>query len=112
MGRKVLGILMLLVVLSVFCKVPFLGEKVNRKSIENGQLILQRFKKDWASAQRVVSESDPASSIPKRILERLPVSFSHNDFNFNFNFSFLFWDQNQILCFFFLYVMRIFFFFF
>lgn len=74
MGRKILAILMLLVVMSVFCKVSLVGvgRGVNRRSIENGQLILQRFKKDWASAQKVVTESE--TTIPKRVLERLPVS--------------------------------------
>ncbi|KAJ7950209.1 O-fucosyltransferase family protein [Quillaja saponaria] len=41
----------------------------NVKRIENGQLILQRFKDDWASAQKVVTEDE--ASVPKRVLERL-----------------------------------------
>ncbi|KAI4356570.1 hypothetical protein L6164_000585 [Bauhinia variegata] len=72
MGRKVLGFLILMVVMSVFFKVSVIdgGVDVNgRRRIENGQLILRRFKEDWASAQKIVSETE--TSIPKRALERL-----------------------------------------
>jgi len=71
----------------VFLKVSLLGTGVEMngksfKSIENGQLILQRFKEDWVSAQRVVSESRTRTetSMPKRVLERLTVSRSANTF--------------------------------
>ncbi|CAJ2655868.1 unnamed protein product [Trifolium pratense] len=74
-GRKIFAILILMVVMSVFFKVSFIGAGVemNGKSIENGQLILQRFKEDWASAQRVVTENNDQveTSMPKRVLERL-----------------------------------------
>ncbi|WJX43083.1 O-fucosyltransferase 19 [Trifolium repens] len=76
MGRKIFAVLILMVVMSVFFKVSFMGAGVemNGKSIENGQLILQRFKEDWASAQRVVTENNHhqlQTSMPKRVLERL-----------------------------------------
>lgn len=71
----------------MFLKVSLLGTGVEMngksfKSIENGQLILQRFKEDWASAQRVVSEARTGTetSMPKRVLERLTVSRSTNTF--------------------------------
>ncbi|CAL5210907.1 unnamed protein product [Lathyrus oleraceus] len=72
-GRKIFAVLILMVVMSVFFKVSFIGAGVemNGKSIENGQLILQRFKEDWASAQRVVTETETETSMPKRVLERL-----------------------------------------
>jgi hypothetical protein len=104
MGRKIFAVLILMVVMSVFFKVSFMGAGVemNGKSIENGQLILQRFKEDWASAQRVVTENHDdqvQTSMPKRVLERLAVSnrlfliitfhqncFFHNLFLFLFPF--------------------------
>lgn len=77
-GRKIIAVLIMLVVMSVFFKVSlFIGggvEMNGKKSIENGQLILQRFKEDWASAQRVVTEESSEThetSMPKRVLERL-----------------------------------------
>jgi len=80
-GRKIFAVLIMLVVMSVFFKVSlFIGggvEMNGKKSIENGQLILQRFKEDWASAQRVVTEESSEiheTSMPKRVLERLAVS--------------------------------------
>ena len=70
--------LILMLVMSVFLKVSLVGGGVemNGKSIENGQLILQRFKEDWASAQKVVTETGTETSMPKRVLERLEVSDS------------------------------------
>ncbi|KAL3027660.1 hypothetical protein AAZX31_03G067400 [Glycine max] len=77
-GRKIIVALIFMLVMSVFLKVSLLGTGVEMngksfKSIENGQLILQRFKEDWVSAQRVVSESRTRTetSMPKRVLERL-----------------------------------------
>ncbi|KAG5068961.1 hypothetical protein AAZX31_01G099600 [Glycine max] len=77
-GRKIFLALIFMLVMSVFLKVSLLGTGVEMngksfKSIENGQLILQRFKEDWASAQRVVSEARTGTetSMPKRVLERL-----------------------------------------
>ncbi|XP_027337141.1 O-fucosyltransferase 19-like [Abrus precatorius] len=72
-GRKIIAALIAMLVMSVFLKMSLLGGGVemNGKSIENGQLILQRFKEDWASAQRVVTETETETSMPKRVLERL-----------------------------------------
>ncbi|KAK8613176.1 hypothetical protein V6N13_100946 [Hibiscus sabdariffa] len=72
MGRKILGLLFLMAIISVFIKVSLLSTHVEvhgkwRK--ENGLLILQTFKEDWAMAQRVLSETEP--SVPKRVLERI-----------------------------------------
>lgn len=80
-GRKIFAALIGLLVMSVFLKVSLLGTGVEMngrrfKSIENGQLILQRFKEDWAYAQRVITETRNEPSMPKRVLERLPVTLS------------------------------------
>ncbi|ESW05959.1 hypothetical protein PHAVU_010G007400 [Phaseolus vulgaris] len=77
-GRKIFAALIGLLVMSVFLKVSLLGTGVEMngrrfKSIENGQLILQRFKEDWAYAQRVITETRNEPSMPKRVLERLPT---------------------------------------
>ncbi|KAL5072976.1 hypothetical protein RYX36_011960 [Vicia faba] len=75
-GRKIFAVLIVMVVMSVFFKVSLFiggGVDMNGKSIGNGQLILQRFKEDWASAQRVVTETETETSMPKRVLERLPT---------------------------------------
>ncbi|KAL2337869.1 hypothetical protein Fmac_012315 [Flemingia macrophylla] len=75
LGRKIFAALIAMLVMSVFLKVSLLGAGVemNGKSIENGHLILQRFKEDWVSAQRVISETK--TSMPKRVLERFPFLF-------------------------------------
>ncbi|XP_047181526.1 O-fucosyltransferase 19-like [Vigna umbellata] len=75
-GRKIFVALIGLLMMSVFLKVSLLGTggEINGgrfKSIENGQLILQRFKEDWAYAQRVITETRTEPSMPKRVLERL-----------------------------------------
>ncbi|KAK7287466.1 hypothetical protein RIF29_00746 [Crotalaria pallida] len=73
-GRKIFTVLIVVAVMSVFLKVSLMGGEVNGKSsIENGHLILQRFKEDWASAQRVVTEhmAETETSMPKRVLERV-----------------------------------------
>lgn len=83
MGRKIFGVLLLMAVVSFFIKVSLLSRHVevngNLKK-ENGLLILQTFKDDWASAQRLVAETHVEAdnteeySMPKRVLERLSVS--------------------------------------
>ncbi|CAN1275646.1 O-fucosyltransferase 19 [Linum perenne] len=89
MGRRIIGALMFMAVVSVFVKVfllshhfDYLLESHNRgdggdvgdggggKEMK-GLLILQTFKDDWAMAQRVLSETQ--SSIPKRLLEKSPT---------------------------------------
>ncbi|CAJ1949176.1 unnamed protein product [Sphenostylis stenocarpa] len=77
-GRRIFAALIGLLVMSVFLKVALLGSGVEMngkrfKSIGNGQLILQRFKEDWTYAQRVITETRPEPSMPKRVLERLPT---------------------------------------
>lgn len=74
MGRKIFGLLMFMAVVSVFVKVSFLSSHVERhdKKMDNGLLIVQTFKDDWASAQHAVAETQ--TSMPKRVLERLTVS--------------------------------------
>ncbi|OMP03485.1 GDP-fucose protein O-fucosyltransferase [Corchorus capsularis] len=80
MGRKILGVLLLMAVVSVFLKVSLLSNhvaEVNGKlKADNGLLILQTFKEDWSMAQRVVAEThnnEPQTehSMPKRVLERV-----------------------------------------
>ncbi|KAK3031362.1 hypothetical protein RJ639_036070 [Escallonia herrerae] len=89
MGRTLFGVLMVLVVLSVFVKFSFMmgggggggrhveignGERYRR---EKGMLILQTFKDDEAKAQRVLSDVEASNgggaSMPKRVLEKFPV---------------------------------------
>ncbi|CAN1853495.1 O-fucosyltransferase 28 [Linum perenne] len=67
LGRRIIGALMFMVVVSVFNNMNGGG---GAKEM-NGMLILQTFKDDWAMAQRVLSETQ--SSIPKRILEKFPT---------------------------------------
>ncbi|KDP24505.1 hypothetical protein JCGZ_25069 [Jatropha curcas] len=70
MGRKIFAALTLMVVISVFLKFSFLDHHVEKKK-DNGLLILQTFKEDWAMAQRAVTEN--AASMPKRVLEKFPL---------------------------------------
>ncbi|KAK2972234.1 hypothetical protein RJ640_014292 [Escallonia rubra] len=88
MGRTLFGVLMVLVVLSVFVKFSFMmggggggrhvevgnGERYRR---EKGMLILQTFKDDEAKAQRVLSDVEASNgggaSMPQRVLEKFPV---------------------------------------
>ncbi|XP_022742721.1 uncharacterized protein At1g04910-like isoform X2 [Durio zibethinus] len=78
MGRNIFGFLLLMAVVSVFIKVSLLSSHVEVNGIwkkQNGLLILQTFKEDWALAQRVVAEThvepDTDLSMPKRVLERV-----------------------------------------
>ncbi|OMO97421.1 GDP-fucose protein O-fucosyltransferase [Corchorus olitorius] len=81
MGRKILSVLLLMAVVSVFLKVSLLSNHVvevngKLKADNNGLLILQTFKEDWSMAQRVVAEThnnEPQTehSMPKRVLERV-----------------------------------------
>ncbi|GMJ03173.1 hypothetical protein like AT2G37980 [Hibiscus trionum] len=67
-GRKVIGLLFLMAIVSAFIKVLLLGTHVEPVH-GNGLLILPAFKEDWAMAQHVVSETQ--RSIPKRVFERI-----------------------------------------
>ena len=81
MGRMIFGVLMVLAVLSVFVKVSVLrNQRVDVKKIDRGLLIIQSFKDDWAMVQRALSETQ--TSMPKRVLERLSVSFWRYPFEF------------------------------
>lgn len=97
LGRKVFGLLMVMLVLSVFAKftlmagnhMDLMNTKSSNKRENNGVLILQSFKDDRSKAQRVLSDIEGSSSaaLPKRLLERVPVSlkiFSFNVFFFCF----------------------------
>ncbi|XP_058003044.1 O-fucosyltransferase 19 isoform X2 [Hevea brasiliensis] len=70
MGRKIFAALTLMLVVSVFLKVSFLDHHVESGG-ENGLLIIQTIKEDWAMAQRIVTEN--AASMPKRVLEKFPT---------------------------------------
>ncbi|CAK9133925.1 unnamed protein product [Ilex paraguariensis] len=78
-GRIVFGVLMMMLVLSVFVKFSFMGGhlvEVNGKVIrrENGLLMLQAFKGDWSYAQRVLSEASSGAVIPNlRLMKELTV---------------------------------------
>ncbi|CAL1378908.1 unnamed protein product [Linum trigynum] len=85
-GRRIVGALMFMAVVSLFAKVFLLSHHYNLLLEShgnggggsagagremNGLLILQTFKDDWAMAQRVLAETQ--SSIPKRLLEKFPT---------------------------------------
>ncbi|XP_057983724.1 O-fucosyltransferase 19 [Malania oleifera] len=73
LGRRILGALMVMVVLSVFLKFSLLSSHVesNGKKRENRLLILQTFKDDWVSAQRIVAERQASDAVlPKRSLAK------------------------------------------
>ncbi|CAK9159893.1 unnamed protein product [Ilex paraguariensis] len=78
-GRIVFGVLMMMLVLSVFVKFSFMGGhlvEVNGKVIrrENGLLMFQAFKGDWSYAQRVLSEASSGAVIPNlRLMKELTV---------------------------------------
>ncbi|KAL5740469.1 hypothetical protein ACOSQ2_029649 [Xanthoceras sorbifolium] len=72
-GRRILGVLMVLLVISVFVKVSFLPSHVDvdGKGADNGVLILQTsLNKDESVAQRIVSE-EKEPSMPMRVLEKV-----------------------------------------
>lgn len=86
LGRKIMGVLMFMVVVSLFLKVLFLGspaEEVKETGrSENRLLKLQTFKEDGAMAQRAVTEAQTETdadlhSMPKRVLEKVDVSVFH-----------------------------------
>ncbi|KAK4745947.1 hypothetical protein SAY87_012259 [Trapa incisa] len=71
LGRKILGFLIVLVVISLFVKVSFLSYvHSNRRSVGSGFLRLHAFKDDWAQAQRAVTEE---AFLPKLVVEKLPT---------------------------------------
>ena len=75
-GRRILGVLMVLLVISAFVKVSFLPSHVDvdGKRTDNAVLILQTsMNEEQALAQRIVSE-EKEPSMPTRVLEKISVS--------------------------------------
>lgn len=76
--RKIVWAFMLLALVSVVFKVSFLSSyyvEINGKSRENGLVILQTIKEDWASAQHIVAEHNEPS-MTMRVLEKISVSLT------------------------------------
>ncbi|KAL6142226.1 hypothetical protein ACLB2K_060509 [Fragaria x ananassa] len=82
LGRKILGTLTLMAVVSVFLTFAFFGGHVDVgygvKRTEGRLLILKTNNDDWKVAQRAVAEEDQAAR-PKRIFERLSFSESESE---------------------------------
>ena len=76
MGRRIFVGLLLLVFFSVFVKFSLMSSHVEANGKrENGLLIIQTFKEDWAMAQKVVAEDEASDAVkPLRVLEKIPVS--------------------------------------
>ncbi|XP_009629037.1 O-fucosyltransferase 19 isoform X1 [Nicotiana tomentosiformis] len=85
MVRTIFGLLLVLVVLSVFLKFSIMMngnvEDVNNGNLmrrDNGLFVLQNLKNDWINAQRVVSETETTAFsasevVQKRQMKELPV---------------------------------------
>ncbi|OWM81756.1 hypothetical protein CDL15_Pgr007794 [Punica granatum] len=69
-GRNIIGLLIVLVVVSLFVRMYSLSSYVEARGrrVDNGLLKLQTFKDDWAQAQRAVTENEEAF-MPKRTPE-------------------------------------------
>lgn len=84
MGRTILGVLLVLVVISVFLKFSIvMNGDVNGNMMrkENGLFVVQNFKNEWVNAQKIVSETESSVSSSssggvarKRQMKELPVS--------------------------------------
>lgn len=76
MGRMIFGGLLLLVFFSVFVKFSRMPVHVDMNGRrDNGLLIVQTIKEDWAMAQKVVAEVGASDAVePQRTLEKFPVS--------------------------------------
>ncbi|KAJ4979686.1 hypothetical protein NE237_010466 [Protea cynaroides] len=75
MGRRIFLMLISLAVFSAFLKFSVLSHiDVNVKRRENGLLILQAFKDDWAMAQKIVMEDELSEAVSsKRLLKKFPA---------------------------------------
>ncbi|KAL2533819.1 O-fucosyltransferase family protein [Abeliophyllum distichum] len=77
MGRTILGLLLLMVLVSVFLKFSFtvVGGGGRTVVIENGILIVQNFKNDWSNAQKVMLDSvaSSAGAVQKRQMKEFAV---------------------------------------
>ncbi|KAL6337015.1 hypothetical protein AAG906_036329 [Vitis piasezkii] len=75
MGRRIFVGLLLLVFFSVFVKFSLMSSHVEANGKrENGLLIIQTFKEDWAMAQKVVAEDEASDAVkPLRVLEKIPI---------------------------------------
>lgn len=84
MGRTILGLLLVLVVISVFLKFSIVmngDDNGNLMRNENGFFVVQNFKNEWVNAQKVVSETESSVSSSssgevarKHQMKQLPVS--------------------------------------
>ncbi|XP_060176781.1 O-fucosyltransferase 19-like [Lycium barbarum] len=79
-GRTIFGLLLVLVVISVFLKFSIMMNNGNVDDVngkENGLFVLQNLKNDWINAQKVVSETETSVSssgvVQKRQMKELPV---------------------------------------
>ncbi|CAA2991971.1 O-fucosyltransferase 19-like [Olea europaea subsp. europaea] len=85
MGRTILGLLLLMVLVSVFLRFSFTvvvgglrecGTRCGRTvAIENGILLVQNFKNGWSNAQKAMldSEASSAEAVQKRQMKEFPV---------------------------------------
>ncbi|KAK4377629.1 hypothetical protein RND71_003925 [Anisodus tanguticus] len=79
MGRTIFGVLLVLVVISMFLKFTMVmnGNVDDVNGREHGIFVLQNFKNDWINAQKIVSETESSVSssgvVQKRQMKELPV---------------------------------------
>lgn len=83
-GRKILGLLIVMVVVSLFVRVSFMSSYIGVRGLrfENDLLRLHTFKDDRAQAQRVVTENDEAYK-SKHLHGKLSVSLNLTELSFS-----------------------------